>query len=71
MHKIKISLFKQDGSFVPIDDLLVLAQGSTEFTYAEGPYKAILVNHDDWTFAQNIIDPTSLLFFMRNIGDIK
>jgi hypothetical protein len=51
MHKIKISLFKQDGSFITINDLLVLAEETTEFAYAEGPYKAILVNHDDWTFA--------------------
>lgn len=51
MHKIKISLFKQDGSFVTLNDLLVLAQESTEFTYDQGTYQAILVNHDDWTFA--------------------
>jgi hypothetical protein len=29
------------------------------------------VNQEDWTFAENIIDPVSLSFFRKNIDQIK
>ena len=34
-------------------------------------YKAILVNHKDYTFIENIIDPVSLDFFRKNIDKIS
>lgn len=71
-HKIEVAFFKGDGSFDVLTKQLIKDSPATVLTYnLTAQYKAVLLNHKDETFAENIIDPVSLDFFMRNIDKIQ
>ena len=69
-HKIKVSLFKEDGS---LHSLQVLLRGkeTNELSYdgSEG-YKAILLNDEDHTYAKIKLDSASKDFFYENLHKI-
>lgn len=69
---MEISLFTQDGKFDVIADKLISPVEETIIPYRDltASYKAILVNHKDYTFIENIIDPVSLDFFKKNVDKI-
>jgi aminopeptidase N len=72
VHKLKIALFNPDGTYTTIPkDVFLQPVPSTEIAYEGGPYSAVLVNHQDETFAENIIDAVSLAYFRGNIDKIE
>lgn len=70
-HKLKMAFFYEDGTFDVKQNVQIKAVETTEINYAGSDYKAVLVNHEDWSFAQVVIDQTSLQFFVKNINKIK
>ena len=70
-HKIKIAFFDKTANIAEIKEVLVLPQPETEVIY-EGSkrIKAILLNYEDWTFIENVIDVDSLNFFCQHINNI-
>lgn len=51
-HKFKIAFFKEDGSFEVKENVQIKAVKTSEIIYdGNSDYKAVLVNHEDWTFA--------------------
>jgi hypothetical protein len=56
-HKLKIALFESDGKITNLDAFI--NSESAVIPYTGGPYSAVLVNNEDWTFAENNIDPIS------------
>lgn len=67
-----MGLFKSDGTFDIVPSILINGTATTVVDYSAyvGPYSAVLVNFDDETFVENIIDPVSLDFFKNNIDKI-
>lgn len=65
---MKVALFDTYGGSTIIDNLLIDDSGVTTVIYdGRKNITAVLINHEDETFAQIVIDQRSLLFFMANI----
>lgn len=70
-HKIKVGLFDSNGQVTIIDNVMIDDSGVTKVIYdGTKDIAAILVNYEDQTFAENVIDQESLLFFLENIEKI-
>ena len=71
-HYVEIAFFNAAGAIV-MQKKVNIAPGSALTTVEyDGSYavKAVLINYNDQTFCENILDPQSLLFFMANIDRI-
>lgn len=67
-HKIKVGLFDINGVVTLLDNIIIDDSGITKVAYdGTKNIAAILVNYDDETFAETIIDKQSLIYFMDNI----
>ena len=71
-HKLQVAFFNANASVVKNQSVELLPGSSTTTIAYDGSYsvKAILVNYNDHDFVENILDPTSLQFFINNINNI-
>ena len=72
-HKLQVAFFNSNGSVVKNTTVELMPGVETTNVIYDGSYavKAILVNYNDHGFVENILDPTSLQFFMNNINKIS
>jgi hypothetical protein len=72
-HKIQVAFFNSNASVVKNQTVELMPDSPTKTITYDGSYsvKAILVNYNDHDFVENILDPTSLQFFIGNIDKIS
>jgi len=68
-HKMKLALFRKDGSF-DVVDILLRNQEDTVVELKEKDYVAALPNYGDETFIKICLDKESLAFFKENLNSV-
>ena len=69
-HKIEIALIDSDGKTADTKTVLLDNKPETNLEIDNKGYKAILPNHNDWSFLKIILDPHSLQFITENLMKI-
>lgn len=71
-HKTNIALFKSDGTYDTIENVLIKPEAVTSISYdGRNQYKAILLNWQYWSYYKYSLDPISLNFFKDNLNKIQ